>query len=143
MLIRVARHISKFPAHVTPILISTVIECQRSGLKRTAFEYASMLMRPEYRYTQFLYYLLHVCSKLFELNGTHIYIQQLQIELDCFNQNYQINCLNPQWDVVVFSTCASLLNAYRGRVILHHLRITLSDALQFIVYYYRFGLGRY
>ncbi|CAM6022827.1 unnamed protein product [Sphagnum balticum] len=49
MLIRVARHISKFPAHVTPILISTVIECQRSGLKRTAFEYASMLMRPEYR----------------------------------------------------------------------------------------------
>jgi hypothetical protein len=95
MLIRVARHISKFPAHVTPILISTVIECQRSGLKRTAFEYASMLMRPEYRYTQFLSNLLHVCSKLFELNGTHIYIQQLQIELDCFNQSYQINCLNP------------------------------------------------
>ncbi|KAG6546796.1 hypothetical protein Mapa_011742 [Marchantia paleacea] len=49
LLIRVARHISNFPAHVVPILISTVIECHRSGLKKTAFEYATMLMRPEYR----------------------------------------------------------------------------------------------
>jgi len=49
MLIRVAKHISKFPSHVVPILTSTVIECQRSGLKRNAYEYASMLMRPEYR----------------------------------------------------------------------------------------------
>lgn len=49
MLIRVSRNISKFPAHVVPILTSTVIECQRSGLRNTAFEYASMLMRPEYR----------------------------------------------------------------------------------------------
>lgn len=49
MLIRVAKHISKFPAHVTPILISTVIQCQRSGFKKTAFEYATMLMRPEFR----------------------------------------------------------------------------------------------
>ncbi|KAL3692410.1 hypothetical protein R1sor_006061 [Riccia sorocarpa] len=49
LLIRVAKHISNFPAHVVPILISTVIECHRSGLKRTAFEYATMLMRPEYR----------------------------------------------------------------------------------------------
>ena len=32
-----------------PILTSTVIECHRSGLKRSAFDYASMLMRPEYR----------------------------------------------------------------------------------------------
>jgi len=49
MLIRVAKHISKFPSHVVPILTSTVIECQRSGLRRNAYEYASMLMRPEYR----------------------------------------------------------------------------------------------
>ncbi|GBG61180.1 hypothetical protein CBR_g19256 [Chara braunii] len=49
MLIRVARNISKFPAHIVPILTSTVIECQRSGLKNTAFQYASMLMRSEYR----------------------------------------------------------------------------------------------
>ncbi|KAL3685980.1 hypothetical protein R1sor_004002 [Riccia sorocarpa] len=49
LLIRVAKHISNFPAHVVPILISTVIECHLSGLKRTAFEYATMLMRPEYR----------------------------------------------------------------------------------------------
>eukprot|EP01135_Chromosphaera_perkinsii_P002400 Nk52_evm6s223 gene=Nk52_evmTU6s223 len=49
MLIRVANNISKFPAHVVPILTSTVIECQRSGLKNSAFNYAAMLMRPEYR----------------------------------------------------------------------------------------------
>ena len=49
MLIRVANNISKFPAHVVPILTSTVIECQRSGLKTSAFNYAAMLMRPEYR----------------------------------------------------------------------------------------------
>eukprot|EP00002_Diphylleia_rotans_P001793 TRINITY_DN11025_c0_g1_i1.p1 TRINITY_DN11025_c0_g1~~TRINITY_DN11025_c0_g1_i1.p1 ORF type:complete len:1293 (+),score=269.64 TRINITY_DN11025_c0_g1_i1:166-4044(+) len=49
MLIRVAKNISKFPSHIVPILTSTVIECHRSGLKRSAFEYASTLMRPEYR----------------------------------------------------------------------------------------------
>mmetsp|Transcript_13440 Transcript_13440/g.31546 ORF Transcript_13440/g.31546 Transcript_13440/m.31546 type:complete len:1359 (-) Transcript_13440:179-4255(-) len=49
MLCRVANSISKFPAHIVPILTSTVIECQRAGLKKTSFEYASMLMRPEYR----------------------------------------------------------------------------------------------
>jgi WD repeat-containing protein 19 len=49
MCVRVARAISKFPAHVVPILTSTVIECQRAGLKKTAFEYACVLMRPEHR----------------------------------------------------------------------------------------------
>ncbi|GAX77949.1 hypothetical protein CEUSTIGMA_g5391.t1 [Chlamydomonas eustigma] len=49
MLVRVARNISKFPKHVVPILTSTVIECHRAGLKKTSYEYASMLMRPEYR----------------------------------------------------------------------------------------------
>ncbi|KAJ3283607.1 WD repeat-containing protein 19 [Borealophlyctis nickersoniae] len=49
MLIRVSSNISKFPAHIVPILTSTVIECHRVGLKRSAFEYAAMLMRPEYR----------------------------------------------------------------------------------------------
>ena len=49
MLIRVAKHISKFPMHVVPILTSTVIECHRAGLRNSAYEYASMLMRPEYR----------------------------------------------------------------------------------------------
>ncbi|KAJ3197138.1 WD repeat-containing protein 19 [Dinochytrium kinnereticum] len=49
MLIRVANNISKFPAHVVPILTSTVIECYRAGMKKEAFEYAAMLMRPEYR----------------------------------------------------------------------------------------------
>ncbi|CAH2300032.1 WD repeat-containing 19 isoform X1 [Pelobates cultripes] len=49
MLIRVANNISKFPSHVVPILTSTVIECHRAGLKNSAFSFASMLMRPEYR----------------------------------------------------------------------------------------------
>ncbi|CAG0921516.1 unnamed protein product [Notodromas monacha] len=49
LLARVARSISKFPAHVVPILTSTVIECQRSGMKATAFNYAAVLMRPEHR----------------------------------------------------------------------------------------------
>lgn len=49
MLMRVARSISQFPNHIVPILTSTVIECQRAGLKRSSFEYASMLMKKEYR----------------------------------------------------------------------------------------------
>lgn len=49
MLIRVAKNISRFPAHVVPILTSTVIECQRANLKKSSFEYASILMRNEYR----------------------------------------------------------------------------------------------
>lgn len=49
MLIRVSNHISKFPAHIVPILTSTVIECYRSGLKSEAFEFAGILMRPEHR----------------------------------------------------------------------------------------------
>jgi WD repeat-containing protein 19 len=49
MLLRVAQSASKFPLHVVPILTSTVIECQRAGLKTSAYEYAVMLMRPEHR----------------------------------------------------------------------------------------------
>ncbi|CAN0246913.1 unnamed protein product [Ectocarpus sp. 12 AP-2014] len=49
MLLRVARSISRFPTHIVPVLTSTVIECQRSGLRNSAFEYASTLMRQEYR----------------------------------------------------------------------------------------------
>ncbi|KAJ3334720.1 WD repeat-containing protein 19, partial [Kappamyces sp. JEL0680] len=49
MLIRVSNSISKFPAHTVPILSSTVIECYRSGLKKEAFEFAGVLMRPENR----------------------------------------------------------------------------------------------
>ncbi|KAM8842536.1 WD repeat-containing protein 19 [Synchiropus picturatus] len=49
MLIRVSNNISKFPAHVVPILTSAVIECHRAGLKNSAFSFAAMIMRPEYR----------------------------------------------------------------------------------------------
>lgn len=36
-------------ADIVPILTSTVIECHRAGLKNSAFSFAAMLMRPEYR----------------------------------------------------------------------------------------------
>jgi WD repeat-containing protein 19 len=36
-------------ADIVPILTSTVIECHRAGLKSAAFNFAAMLMRPEYR----------------------------------------------------------------------------------------------
>ncbi|XP_077544266.1 intraflagellar transport protein Oseg6 [Haemaphysalis longicornis] len=49
LLERVANSISRFPAHTVPILTSAVVECQRAGLKNSAFGYASTLMRPEYR----------------------------------------------------------------------------------------------
>lgn len=49
LLIRVTNSISKFPAHKVPILTSTVIECQRSGLKKSSFQFAATLMKPEYK----------------------------------------------------------------------------------------------
>jgi len=49
LLQRVAKNISKFPAHTVPILTSAVIECQRGGLKNASLEYASILMQPEHR----------------------------------------------------------------------------------------------
>mmetsp|Transcript_23630 Transcript_23630/g.32414 ORF Transcript_23630/g.32414 Transcript_23630/m.32414 type:complete len:1528 (-) Transcript_23630:123-4706(-) len=49
LLLRVVQNVSKFPSHVVQILTSTVIECQRAGLKASSYEYAAMLMRPEYR----------------------------------------------------------------------------------------------
>ena len=41
--------VRNFFLDVVPILTSTVIECQRAGLKASAFSFAAMLMRPEYR----------------------------------------------------------------------------------------------
>ncbi|KAG4079385.1 hypothetical protein HA402_008077 [Bradysia odoriphaga] len=49
LLVQVAAHISQFPTHIVPILTSTVIECHRAGLQKSAFTYAAMLMRPEHR----------------------------------------------------------------------------------------------
>jgi WD repeat-containing protein 19 len=49
MLVRVAKSISRFPAHVVPILTSTVIECQRAQLKKDSLEYAKILLRPEHK----------------------------------------------------------------------------------------------
>uniref|UniRef100_A0A0G4H4Q0 Uncharacterized protein n=1 Tax=Chromera velia CCMP2878 TaxID=1169474 RepID=A0A0G4H4Q0_9ALVE len=49
MLLRVARTIEAFPAHIVPILTSVVIECQRAGLKASAHHFGCVLMKPEYR----------------------------------------------------------------------------------------------
>lgn len=49
MALRVARAITRFPAHVVPILTSTVIECQRAGMRKSAFAYACVLMQPGHR----------------------------------------------------------------------------------------------
>ncbi|XP_015782176.1 WD repeat-containing protein 19-like [Tetranychus urticae] len=50
LLIRVANNISKFSARdIVAILTITVIECQKIGFKKQALQYASMLMKPEYR----------------------------------------------------------------------------------------------
>lgn len=49
MLLRVAKNIQQFPAHVVPILTSVVIECQRAKMSTEAYQYACMLMRPENR----------------------------------------------------------------------------------------------
>jgi WD repeat-containing protein 19 len=63
MLLRVAKSISKFPTHTVPVLTSTVIECQRAGLRNSAFEYATMLMRQEYRgQVKCTTYYYHYCS---------------------------------------------------------------------------------
>lgn len=49
LLLRIVQNVSKFPLHVVQILTSTVIECQRAGLKASSYENAAVLMRPEYR----------------------------------------------------------------------------------------------
>eukprot|EP00039_Didymoeca_costata_P030876 m.31858 g.31858 ORF g.31858 m.31858 type:complete len:1357 (-) comp8355_c0_seq1:4546-8616(-) len=49
LLVRVSNSISVFPAHIVNILTSTVIECWKAGLKNSAFNFAAMLMRPQYR----------------------------------------------------------------------------------------------
>ncbi|CAG2166593.1 unnamed protein product [Oppiella nova] len=49
LLIRVANNLSRFPEHIVPILTSAVIECQRAGLKRESLEFATTLMKGEYR----------------------------------------------------------------------------------------------
>ena len=49
LLRRVAANISKFPAHVVPILTSAVVECARAGLKKTSLDLAQRLMAPALR----------------------------------------------------------------------------------------------
>eukprot|EP00931_Biecheleriopsis_adriatica_P005604 TRINITY_DN107098_c0_g1_i1.p1 TRINITY_DN107098_c0_g1~~TRINITY_DN107098_c0_g1_i1.p1 ORF type:complete len:1382 (+),score=320.21 TRINITY_DN107098_c0_g1_i1:79-4224(+) len=49
MLVRVAKNIQQFPAHIVPILTSVVIECQRAKMPGESYQYACTLMKPEHR----------------------------------------------------------------------------------------------
>ncbi|CAG9314821.1 unnamed protein product [Blepharisma stoltei] len=49
LLNRVGKNISQFPAHTVQILTSTVLECTKAGLKEAAYNWACVLVRPEYR----------------------------------------------------------------------------------------------
>ncbi|VDO96863.1 unnamed protein product [Soboliphyme baturini] len=49
MLIRVVKNISLFPTHAVKILTSAVIQCSKVGLRKSAFNFCVILMRPEYR----------------------------------------------------------------------------------------------
>jgi WD repeat-containing protein 19 len=49
MLLRVAKNIQQFPAHLVPLLTSCVIECQRAKMSTEAYQYACTLMQPQNR----------------------------------------------------------------------------------------------
>ena len=42
LLVRVCRHLSRFPQHVAAILTSCVVECQRAGHRQSAYEHAAI-----------------------------------------------------------------------------------------------------
>jgi len=48
---------------------------------------------------------VYVCSKLFELNGTHIYIQQLQIEFWLLQSESSDQLLEPIMGSYIFNLC--------------------------------------
>jgi WD repeat-containing protein 19 len=48
LLKRLARFVSKFPAHAANLLVMAVVECSRNGMKRSAYEIATKLLQPEY-----------------------------------------------------------------------------------------------
>jgi WD repeat-containing protein 19 len=48
LLKRLARFVSKFPAHAANLLVMAVVECSRNGFKRSAYEIATKLLQPEY-----------------------------------------------------------------------------------------------
>lgn len=49
LLLRVAQNISQFPQNMVNILTSCVAECTKANMKQAAFQWACVLMRPEYR----------------------------------------------------------------------------------------------
>lgn len=49
LLLQCAEDLSRFPSNATALLTTTVVECHRSGLKRSASSYARVLMDAEHR----------------------------------------------------------------------------------------------
>jgi WD repeat-containing protein 19 len=49
VLLRIAKNASRFPNHMIRILTSGVVYCYKAGLKKSAYEYATILARPENR----------------------------------------------------------------------------------------------
>lgn len=47
MLLRVARNIQKFPKHIPEILSATVVQCSRTHFRKSAFEFACVLIQTE------------------------------------------------------------------------------------------------
>lgn len=48
LLKRLAKFVSKFPAHASNLLVMGVVECSRVGMKKSAFEIATKVLQPEY-----------------------------------------------------------------------------------------------
>lgn len=90
---------------IIPILTSTVIECQRAGLKASAFSFAAMLMRPEYRQhidskwkkkiEQIVRYIFIMCFAFFETLVVYIYFN----ELHCWKKRAYTQTLNINYQV--------------------------------------------
>jgi len=49
LLVRLSKDLSRFPLHKASILASSVISCQKAGLRKSALELAMMEIRPENR----------------------------------------------------------------------------------------------
>ncbi|CAI4229694.1 unnamed protein product [Auanema sp. JU1783] len=49
LICRVVSNISRFPAHIVPILTSAVVICSKAGLHNAALQAATQLMNPSYR----------------------------------------------------------------------------------------------
>ncbi len=59
LLNRVCKNIIQFPAHAVNILTSSVIEAAKANFKYLAFQWACVLVRPDYRLVTLLFLIFH------------------------------------------------------------------------------------